>query len=123
MTRGREAPARQQYVYFVQQGEDGPIKIGLSVDPEKRLSSLQVSTSEPLYLRAATPGDWSVEEGLHQHFAHLHIQGEWFRPGPDLLRLLAYLGDFYGERTRRVVEAIRPPATPQHRKPYLWVVK
>jgi hypothetical protein len=28
------------------------------------------------------------EAELHQRFRHLHVRGEWFRPGPDLLAFI-----------------------------------
>jgi hypothetical protein len=52
-------------IYFVQQGTDGPIKIGVSTDPEQRLRTLQSSSPQPLTLLAFMPGGVESERDLH----------------------------------------------------------
>lgn len=80
-------------VYFIQAGEGGPIKIGRSVHPMKRLLSLQTGASEPLSLLATIPAAGPrLEKELHREFAHLRLYGEWFAPGEDLINFI------YGRR-------------------------
>lgn len=80
-------------VYFVQQGESGPIKIGRtdkSVD--RRLSAFQTANSLPLRLLfngLETP-DLS-ERNLHFAFRYSRILGEWFRPEEPLVSLIVGL--------------------------------
>ncbi|MDH6130626.1 GIY-YIG nuclease family protein [Kitasatospora sp. GP82] len=53
------------------------MKIGFtSLDPKKRLSTLQVGQSVVLSLL----GTWSGnhENALHRHFAEHRVRGEWF---------------------------------------------
>lgn len=76
-------------VYFIQQGDSGPIKIGVATDVWKRLGSLQVSTVEPLHLRAMLPGGRETEKRLHQQFAAFRVRGEWFLPVDDVRELFA----------------------------------
>lgn len=64
-------------VYFVQAGE-GHIKIGWTGDIEARLSTLQIGTSEDLYLLALILGGQAAERRLHQKFAQYRVRGEWF---------------------------------------------
>lgn len=91
-TRGQSPQKRlnrdvYSYVYFVQDGTDGPIKIGLADNPEQRLSSLQVGNPRPLTL-LATFQTWEPrkdEAQIHARFAEHRIRGEWFHPHPDLM--------------------------------------
>jgi len=72
-------------IYFIQSGKTGPVKIGKSIAPEKRLRQFQTHSVEQLYLLQVIPGDLALERKLHHQFEALHIRGEWFNPGPELL--------------------------------------
>jgi hypothetical protein len=78
-------------VYFIGRGEDGPIKIGIAHDPEKRRIDLQVAVPEELYILAAFRGDIAVERMLHAIFEPDHIRGEWFRRSPALVEFIGHL--------------------------------
>jgi hypothetical protein len=67
------------YVYFVQVGDDGPIKIGTAMRPQKRLMGLQGANPKKLHLRAFIQGGRREERVLHDRFADGRIRGEWFR--------------------------------------------
>lgn len=87
-------PDREGFVYFVSCQQY--IKIGHSVDPEKRLKSLKMSgngTKAPrgidlweAELLHTAPGGQSEEKKLHEQFAHLRADGEWFHAAPELLQ-------------------------------------
>lgn len=87
-----QAPDRQRrhrregYVYFVQRGTDGPIKIGWSVNPRKRLSSLRSASAESLTLLKVEWTSRKRERQLHELLAEHRITGEWFHPAPEVLR-------------------------------------
>jgi hypothetical protein len=81
-------------VYFVQAGEDGPIKIGFAADVRKRLSGLQVNCPARIRPLGMVDGDKSTERQLHSRFAHLRVCGEWFTPAPELLALIAEADPF-----------------------------
>jgi hypothetical protein len=74
-------------VYFIQVGEDGPIKIGRAKgSPLTRLDALQVGIPFDLRLVAIIPHvSHHLELDLHRRFDHLRIRGEWFKPEPELL--------------------------------------
>lgn len=74
-------------MYFIQRGEHGPIKIGVSTDVTGRLRSLQVGFLDPLVLLGTLPGGADLEQALHDRFRDQRVEGEWFRPSPELLRL------------------------------------
>lgn len=85
------------YVYFVQSGTSGPIKIGQTMcDFRDRLTSLQTSSVEklhPLGILVAT--DQFNEKSLHARFAGIRLHGEWFSPTPTLLEFIAtHAGQF-----------------------------
>lgn len=67
-------------VYFIQQGQSGPIKIGVSDDPKQRLKSLQTGSPHSLHLRdaAPVPEDQRLESALHKKLEHRRLNGEWF---------------------------------------------
>ncbi len=92
--------SQSSFVYFIQDGEKGPVKIGLSKDPEQRLPKLQTGNPRELFLRHVVPGDLKVERGLHQRFAPARIRREWFG-GPEYLPIiLAFAGGLAQEMIR-----------------------
>jgi hypothetical protein len=82
-TREAEEAARvsraraEQLVYFIG-GEDGPIKIGLAKDPERRLRALQTSHPTRLEVLATAKGGFFLERKYHARFAADRLEGEWF---------------------------------------------
>lgn len=78
-------------IYYIQRGEDGPIKIGTSNDPERRLAELQTGSGEPLRLLAVIPGDRSLERQIHSALRDHQGIGEWFKPSPAELEYLQRL--------------------------------
>lgn len=67
-------------VYFIQRGNDGPVKIGHSKHPERRLTGLQSASPDPLRLLGTLPGGKAREAELHQKYAAFRLTGEWFKP-------------------------------------------
>ena len=49
-------------VYFIQAGENGPIKIGASAVPQIHLDRLQQGNHEELKIVAAIPGERNLEK-------------------------------------------------------------
>lgn len=79
-------------VYFIQVGDAGLVKIGVSSNPLVRLASLQTSHSDELRLIGTMPGKRSKERELHDRFASLRVRGEWFRPDMCILEMAWYGG-------------------------------
>ena len=65
-------------IYFVQSGEDGPLKIGKANSPYSRINELQTGSPERLYMRATLDVPDSVERGLHAILGGCRVRGEWF---------------------------------------------
>lgn len=71
-------------LYAIQEGDDGPVKLGTTLDIFSRLGQLQTSHYKELRLRALWAGDRADEKALHSRFAHLHLHLEWFAWTPEL---------------------------------------
>lgn len=78
-------PDATGFVYFIQQGKDGPIKIGFTANLEERQQALQIGNPEPLRLRLALPARPQDERRYRRDFDFAHLRGEWFTPCSDLL--------------------------------------
>lgn len=98
-------------IYFIRAGQDGLIKIGCAINPEKRRKELQTGSSAPLSLLNSWEGGRKLEGRIHQRFAHLRADGEWFRPGDDLL---AFIAD---RSTQSDLVDRPPPDYPVHARP------
>jgi predicted GIY-YIG superfamily endonuclease len=98
VTTSRPAPKRkrakvarehlQPGVYVIQAGDNGPCKIGVTANPERRLAQLQ--TGNPAKLVLVTffiCTTWLVaktlEASVHVALAPFRMIGEWFRVTPD----------------------------------------
>lgn len=73
-------------IYFIQEGEDGPIKIGSASDPQVRLGDLQVGNPTELRIVATRAGDARFERYLHRRFVLGRLRGEWFSADTPGLR-------------------------------------
>ncbi len=91
----REAELAEEWVcvYFIEDGA-GHVKVGRSVDPDRRLRTLQTGNSAALVLAyvAWFPGDEQAracEADLHALLAGRRVRQEWFRAdGLDYAGLL-----------------------------------
>jgi hypothetical protein len=86
-----ELPEPPDHVYFIQAGIDGPIKVGMSRDPARRLITLQGANPAELTLLAVVEGNRDDERAIHERFSDCRIRGEWFEPTPELLAFIAGL--------------------------------
>lgn len=98
----QDAPRRYygSCVYFIQAGDHGPVKVGLSTTGglTDRLRTLQIGNAETLAVRRVVIGDEPLERLLHGHFAELRIRGEWFSYEGELADSLApYVHDLRAE--------------------------
>lgn len=78
------------FVYFLQGGEGGDIKIGVSGNPAHRMADLQIGHGKPLQLLVVCTGSYPLETRLHRWFREHRRIGEWFAPGADLLLFIEY---------------------------------
>lgn len=76
------------YVYFVQAGTVGPIKIGTSVSVKDRVASIQVHCPERLFVLGVIRGGIIIEQAMHRRFAAHRLHHEWFEPNPHIFAFL-----------------------------------
>lgn len=74
------------YTYFIQPVQGGPVKIGLSTDPDVRLRSIHIASPVPLQIVGLI--DDNCEASLHEKFAELRLHGEWFSPAESLMEYI-----------------------------------
>lgn len=75
-----------QFVYFIQADENGPIKIGFTADdPQRRLNQLQTGNASALKLLGAINGTTARERQFHADLSEWRLQGEWFESHPTVL--------------------------------------
>lgn len=79
-------------VYFIHCPATGRVKIGHAKDPAQRLKDLQTGSASVLAILGTVPGAAAEEGRLHQRFADLRQQGEWFAAGDSLKEFLAEKG-------------------------------
>lgn len=73
-----ETRKKPGYVYFVQEEDGGPFKIGWAADPKRRLAGMQTGNPRKLCIRAMVSGRRSLERTMHDRFAGHRLAGEWF---------------------------------------------
>jgi hypothetical protein len=70
------------FLYVISASEEGPVKLGISIHPEKRLKQLQTGHAQKLRLfhtEAVNKSNGRLFEGLlHKDINHLRTHGEWF---------------------------------------------
>lgn len=74
------------WCYWGYDPESGEVKIGQSIDPDKRLGELRRERPQT-YILFTIP-DHSVEREHHDTWAHLRVDGEWFKPDPTMWRYI-----------------------------------
>lgn len=89
------------FVYFFQR-EDGAIKIGFSRCPVERFHEVRMQLpGRELKILAICGGSSFTEASLHRAFADFNIEGEWFRPAPEILELVScvsqHVSDCYNQ--------------------------
>lgn len=70
--------------YFIG-ADEGPIKIGHSIDPKTRLASFQMGCPIRLMIYATAPGGDVREMAYHYQFRESRAHGEWFERCPEIL--------------------------------------
>ena len=91
------------FVYFVQAGPGGPVKIGRAKDVDKRMAGLQTACPYRLQLLGVIECDHvsSYEAELHERFAELRIdRSEWFNWAPAIADTVAKETRPYESRTK-----------------------
>jgi hypothetical protein len=81
----RDPATPRSFLYFVQISDDGPIKIGITVNIRERLKTLQQACPWPLRIIGLTLEPTLLEATIHEALAEHRMLGEWFAPHDDVL--------------------------------------
>jgi hypothetical protein len=80
--RDHRSQTRAGWVYFIGNGPDTPIKVGMTrTDPSKsRLTELRTMSPVPLriYYTFFAKDRFAAEAKVHEHLADYRVRGEWF---------------------------------------------
>lgn len=74
----------EEIVYFIQAGNDGPIKIGKAKDLKRRLQAIQTDCPYPIQILAID--STNHEKEWHIKYKKYCLHGEWFSPHSALLK-------------------------------------
>ena len=76
---------RGGYVYLVQLGDQNMYKIGLTIDPQKRIKAIGTKLPWGLNLIVLIKAEdrFFLETQLHNKFHHKRVSGEWFALDPE----------------------------------------
>lgn len=70
-------------IYCVQAGNDySRVKVGFSVDPQRRLRELQTGQSSKMHFVRLVAGPKAAEEDFHYKFKDKQISNEWYLSEP-----------------------------------------
>jgi hypothetical protein len=84
----RKGLGKHCYIYFIQAELGGPIKVGCSFDPERRLRQLQLLCPFKLKLLGRLIGSRADEKKMHEAMRKHHAWGEWFHPSRYLMGMV-----------------------------------
>lgn len=74
-------------IYFIRDGDDGPVKIGRSRDVARRFVQVRPRPlAELTVIRLLDVHDW-VELWFHRHFEALRLTGEWFTFNEEMMTI------------------------------------
>ena len=71
---------KTQYLYLMQSGINGPVKVGVASDVEARRRQLQTGNPFHISIISTIPDAAQREFELHDLFGHFRLEGEWFEP-------------------------------------------
>lgn len=78
-------------IYFVRQGSHGPIKIGYSAEPIRRVKELRTGSPAPLFILTTVPGERTDELAIHRRLRRYRGEGEWFAHDTEVFSVIAEL--------------------------------
>ena len=76
------------FVYFLQSETNNQIKIGYTRDIHQRIMQLQVNKKDKLRFLLMVPGNYGYEARLHQFFKRHNVDGEWYKPDPEIFNYM-----------------------------------
>jgi hypothetical protein len=75
-------------VYFLVDESESLVKIGHTVDVERRLRELQTANGRMVHYLGWIPGGVQEEQEIHRSMVRYHVRGEWYRLEHGIRRLI-----------------------------------
>ena len=75
-------------VYFALCAKENAVKIGVSINPQSRISELNTASPNPITLIGTCSGGVTLERRLHKRFHEWHINREWFSYSPQVIEFI-----------------------------------
>jgi len=101
------------WVYVVR-ADNGPMKVGCSVNPELRVLSFQYSSPNRISLECLVPGGKMLEGRIKHRWRERKLWGEWFSPDEaieaDIRALMEQGSSYLMTRAELIFEALEWPA-------------
>lgn len=97
------------YVYVIKQDiKKGPVKIGMSSQPSRRIGELQTGNAVPLVLEglivcSTVAGAKALEREIHGLFPELRLAGEWFSYTANLRNYLRGCAEYNEDKKERAL--------------------
>jgi hypothetical protein len=76
-------------IYFLQEPDGGPIKIGTTIRLSQRVKQLEKEQGVPLRVLGVMDGSYADETALHGRFVRDERGREWFRANTELTAFIA----------------------------------
>jgi hypothetical protein len=68
----------KSWIYAIESLGSGLVKLGLTINVEKRMKDLQTGSPSPLHFIGAFPGDHRTEKHIHKKYNKYWESGEWY---------------------------------------------
>lgn len=101
------------FVYFIANAESGPVKIGYSLDPDKRLKQVQSGSHLRLTVLDRFRASEDAERLLHRLFRPTRLAGEWFEAREGILEFAARVRINHSHRVMKLEGMQEWPTTPE----------
>jgi hypothetical protein len=89
-----DVKSSKDFIYFFESELTKLIKIGFSGNVVRRKKQIEGMQGGKINILKKINSSQKNEKYLHERFSHLKIQGEWFRPDPELLDFIKNLKSF-----------------------------
>jgi hypothetical protein len=91
-------------LYFVGPMPDGPVKIGITSDLDRRLLTIRAQSPISVDIFGVMDGNLDVEVRIHERFRHLRRHYEWFTLDDEMRQFIAdHCRVWHSTQKRRIV--------------------
>jgi hypothetical protein len=89
--RKRRRPRRRTSFIYAVRAEDGAIKLGYTIDVERRRREFCKLDRGHVEVLGSTVGTMTEEQAIHRRLQAHRIEGEWYRPAAEVLEVVEWI--------------------------------